>query len=128
MSIAIEGVSDEEILGHRQLRRDHEPALPPEHEIDPVEIVQAAQTYSRGLVIHMDNGGGEALVAYKGVFFFVWDNGGEVGVQEVNSDDSRFFPPHWHDEPLNVDTLAYRLICCLRGEEIDYALRVPEVR
>ena len=70
------------------------------------------------------SGSDNYLVSLCGVTYIVWDNGGEVGVEEINSGDlARFFPLTWWDTVLDAGTLYMRLISVLRDEEIDFDYR-----
>ncbi len=67
---------------------------------------------------------GEAFVHWCGVWYLVWDNGGEVGVERINSKRMpRFFPLSDGLVPLDAGTLLCRLGNVLRGERIDFAFR-----
>lgn len=68
-------------------------------------------------------GESSVLVTLYGVSYIVWDNGGEVGVERINSGVSRFFPLSYHGSRLDTGTLYVRLCCALLGEKIDYSYR-----
>lgn len=58
----------------------------------------------------------------RGKYFFVWDNGGEVGVEELNSGKIPTFTPLTTSLCPNPGplTLLVRVKTLLEGEEIDY--------
>jgi len=58
------------------------------------------------------------LVATGGVEFFVWDNGGEIGVEIINSGKIPRFAPIIEHE--GTYTTAFRVAALLRGDEIDF--------
>ncbi len=53
--------------------------------------------------------------------FLVWDNGGEIGVELINSGElARFVPTRWFGRPVGPITMLVRLKTVLRGEEVDW--------
>ena len=54
-------------------------------------------------------------------WIYICDNGGEFNVGRINMKDMRSVP--YSDGPIMVDagTMAYRLACAIRGDEIDYS-------
>jgi len=64
------------------------------------------------------------LVEVCGKSYLVWDNGGEVGVELLNSGRSDRFPMRWWSIALDSGTLAYRLCQVITGEPIDYDFRM----
>lgn len=63
-----------------------------------------------------------------GVHFMLWDNGGEFGVEEINSDKLAYFAPlrKW-GMAVGPMTMLYRVLCCARREGIDYDLDLDSI-
>lgn len=70
---------------------------------------------------------GMAFVSYKGVIYSLADNGGEINVERVNWEFSGAAPMYWHDELLNPETMMYRVLALMKGDEVDWQLRLEEV-
>lgn len=63
----------------------------------------------------------------RGRWWSVWDNGGEAGVELVNSGEvARFAPLTWHSTTLNAATVAYRVAAMMRGEDVDWDYRLDD--
>ena len=63
------------------------------------------------------------LVSLRGAVYFVWDNGGEAGVEKINSEElPRFFPTNTAGAN-DAGTLYARLCALLLGEELDFGYR-----
>ncbi len=61
--------------------------------------------------------------------FRLWNNGGEIGVQLVNSPElARFAPLNCFYEDLNAPTVALRILDILREGEIDFSRREEDWR
>jgi len=58
-----------------------------------------------------------AYFSARGLVWSVWDNGGEYGLEQVNMSEPVFFPV---PDYLDAATIAYRVACVVRGDEIDY--------
>lgn len=65
----------------------------------------------------------ELIIRYRGVWYLLVNNGGEINVEKINASESRPFPTVYMSESLNAETLMYRLFAVLRGELIDYQRR-----
>ena len=70
--------------------------------------------------------GHTAVVDYHNKDFYIWDNGGEMGVEEINSGKSRYAPMTNFGSPLNALTMAYRINQILQGKEIDYDFKYED--
>lgn len=70
---------------------------------------------------------GSLQITYRNEWYLLHDNGGEITVQKINQ-QSHFaeFPTVDTHGSLNSETLMYRLIQTLKGEEIDYQHRVAD--
>jgi len=66
------------------------------------------------------------LLEVYGVSFLVWDNGGELGCEKVNSGEPRFAPLTYGRFKLNEVTMAYRLAALIRDEVYSYSTRFPD--
>jgi hypothetical protein len=68
------------------------------------------------------------LVLWQGTFYFLWDNGGELGLQRVNDDTGRHIP--MVSDPLTIRqmalTMTVRILAALRNQPIDYGFVVGE--
>ena len=70
--------------------------------------------------------GNTAIVELKGLTYYMWDNGGEIGIEEINSryynNDklAKMIPLTSWGLDIDVLTLAYRCIKAFNGEPIDY--------
>lgn len=72
---------------------------------------------------------GSIILADYG-WFFLCDNGGEFNVGKINDDASMRSIPYTdlsYFDLLDGGTMAYRVFCAIRGEEIDYRFRCPEI-
>lgn len=61
-----------------------------------------------------------AVVEHKNKSYFIWDNGGEMGVEEINNEPGVCVPMTCFGSPLNALTVAYRISQVLQDKEIDY--------
>jgi len=61
-----------------------------------------------------------AIVDYKHNAYYLWDNGGEMGVEAINSNCPVYAPMTIFSSSLNCLTVAYRIDKLLKNEEIDY--------
>ena len=61
-----------------------------------------------------------AVVEYKNTNYYLWDNGGEMGVIKVNDEIDEHIPLSAFSKPLNALTVAYRIGQALNGKPIDY--------
>jgi len=73
----------------------------------------------------------EARPMYPGVpssvKFLLWDNGGEWGVERVNSGElARFVPTCWFGCPRGPLIMLARVLAVLRGEEVDWQMNLDE--
>lgn len=66
---------------------------------------------------------GELIVSYKGEWYELVDNGGEIVVTKINSGFIGEFPTTWFETELDGHTLINRLLSVLNGEPIDYRFR-----
>ena len=70
--------------------------------------------------------GNTAIVELKGINYNMWDNGGEIGIEEINAryynNDklAKMIPLTSWGLDIDVLTLAYRCIKSFNGEPIDY--------
>lgn len=91
--------------------------------------VKSVLNQYKGLALVAERSWNKSLIiSYNHVHFFIDDNGGEINVQKVNSPDVRPFPTTGKGlESLNTETIMYRLLAVLKGEEIDYSRRENEL-
>ncbi len=61
-----------------------------------------------------------AILQYENEWYSMWDNGGEIGVEKLNSNNPRYAPMTNFGSPLNAATMAYRITQILKDKEIDY--------
>ena len=61
-----------------------------------------------------------AVIAYGDNDYYIWDNGGEIGVEVINSSEQYNIPMTRYSTPLNALTVAYRIKQILDNKEIDY--------
>lgn len=61
-----------------------------------------------------------AVVEFKNTSYFIWDNGGEMGVKKINAELGEHIPLTAFGKPLNALTVAYRIGQVLTGEAIGY--------
>lgn len=61
-----------------------------------------------------------AILQYENEWFCAWDNGGEIGVEKMNTDMVRYAPMTVFGSPLNSLTMAYRLKQIFKNKDIDY--------
>lgn len=68
-----------------------------------------------------------AIVELKGLTYYMWNNGGELGIEVVNArynDNNilpKFIPLTDYSSKLNELTMAYRCSRVFNGEPIDYS-------
>jgi hypothetical protein len=80
------------------------------------------------LVVHPKFGMGQPNGMGDPGFWFITDNGGELNVERVNHADTlRSVPCTYFSMALDGSTMAYRVAMVLRGDEIDYEYRCPEL-
>jgi hypothetical protein len=77
----------------------------------------------RGALLFSMNFRDDATRSYA--IMSVNDNGGEFGVGPVNG-ESRYVPYTEHRRVINAATAAYRIAMAMRGESIDYSLRLDD--
>lgn len=75
-------------------------------------------------VQRIEDSEGTRFVRVHGRAYLVWDNGGEVGCELLNTQEVRFFPLDCDGIELDSGTLAHRLVCVIKDEPIDYAFRM----
>ena len=61
-----------------------------------------------------------AIIDYKNTAYYIWDNGGEIGVEKINSGMSEFVPLSVFGNPLNALTVAYRIGQVLNEKSVNY--------
>ena len=66
------------------------------------------------------------IVGFRGQWYTLHDNGGEVSVERINADDTHRDVPVSENYDETIERLGYRLLACLRGEPIDWTLDFPE--
>lgn len=69
-----------------------------------------------------------AILEKQGRLFTVWDNGGEIGVERINTSYLRMIPYVSNGVAVTLETLAYRLLAAVRGEEVDWNLTIDTKR
>ena len=59
-------------------------------------------------------------------WFAVWDNGGEIGVEEINTRKTPRMIPYTANGVAikSPETVAYRIFAAMRGDEIDWELTI----
>ena len=81
---------------------------------------------------HVGTMRGSAVVAdhwpHRAYYYSVCDNGGEFHVHRINSSaPGRSVAYDTNDGMMDAGTMAYRVQCVMRGEDVDYDLRfTPE--
>ncbi|MDO5577198.1 MAG: hypothetical protein Q4F84_08970 [Fibrobacter sp.] len=61
-----------------------------------------------------------AVLEYEHKAYYLWDNGGEMGLDEINVDLPCFIPMSNFGQKLNSLTVAYRINKILHTKDIDY--------
>ena len=61
-----------------------------------------------------------AVVEYKNTNYYLWDNGGEMGVIKIKNELGEHIPLSAFSKPLNALTVAYRIGQVLNDKPIDY--------
>lgn len=89
------------------------------------EILEIAE--AQGVRLVTPPGHDTVFVEYRNTIFQVWDNGGEIGVEKVNSGDlPRFAPLTYFERVCTAWTMTYRLLAILRGAEIDFGFKIQK--
>jgi hypothetical protein len=60
-------------------------------------------------------------------WLYLCDNGGEFNVGTINKGSVVSVPYTDYHTVLDGGTMAYRVACAIRGDEIDYSFRLPEI-
>lgn len=70
------------------------------------------------------------LVVYRGIAYSLCDNGGELNVEPCgDADGLRSIPTTASIGPaLTLETIAYRVLCALNDERVDYERNEPGER
>ena len=67
-----------------------------------------------------------AILQYENEWFCAWDNGGEIGVEKLNTDMVRYAPMTAFTSPLNALTMGYRLKQIFENKDIDYDFKYED--
>ncbi len=71
------------------------------------------------------------VVSRDNKWWVMWDNGGEICVEKVNGTDEFTSVPSTVNhqvcgQPLTIGTIAYRILCAMKGEQINYDWRADD--